>query len=49
MQALDKVVFRYRRKGATVDVMGLNQAGATRVDKFGLHDKDGADDLLLGH
>ncbi len=49
VQALDKVVFRYRRKGVNVDVVGLNEASATLVDKFGLHDKDGADDLLLGH
>jgi len=49
VQALDKVVFRYRRKGVAVDVMGLNEASATLVDRFGLHDKDGADDLLLGH
>jgi SulP family sulfate permease len=31
-----------------VDVIGLNEASATMVDKFGVHDKDGAD-LLTGH
>jgi len=25
----------------------LNEASATMVDRFGLHDKDGAEDLLL--
>jgi len=32
-----------------VEVIGLNEASATMVDKFALHDKDGADDMLMGH
>ncbi|MBY4899135.1 SulP family inorganic anion transporter [Cupriavidus sp. AU9028] len=47
--ALDKVVTRFRRAGAEVEVIGLNEASATMVDKFGVHDKDGAPDLLTGH
>jgi len=27
----------------------LNEASRTMVDKFGVHDKDGADDVLMGH
>ena len=38
-----------RREGAEVEVIGLNEASATLVDKFGVHDKDGADDVLMGH
>ena len=37
--AVDKVVFRYRRQGAEVDVIGMNQAGRTLIDKVGKHDK----------
>ena len=32
-----------------VEVIGLNEASATLVDKFAVHDKDGADDMLMGH
>jgi len=49
VSALDKVVVKFRREGTEVDVVGLNEASATMVDKFGVHDKDGAEDLLMGH
>jgi len=49
VSALDKVVLKFRREGTEVEVIGLNEASATLVDKFGLHDKDGADDMLMGH
>jgi len=49
VSALDKVVLKFRREGCEVEVIGLNEASATLVDKFGVHDKDDADDLLLGH
>jgi SulP family sulfate permease len=48
VSALDKVVLKFRRDGTEVDVVGLNDASATLVDRFGQHDKDGAD-LLSGH
>jgi sulfate permease, SulP family len=38
--AVDKVVFRYRRQGAEVSVIGLNVAGQTLIDRLGRHDKD---------
>jgi sulfate permease, SulP family len=47
--ALDKVVLKFRREGATVDVIGLNQASATLVDKLGVHDKPDAERLMSGH
>jgi SulP family sulfate permease len=49
VSALDKVVLKFRREGADVEIIGLNEASATMVDKFGVHDKDSADDLLMGH
>ncbi len=49
VSALDKVVVKFRREGTEVEVVGLNEASATMVDKFAVHDKDGADDLLMGH
>jgi len=49
VSALDKVVVKFRREGTEVEVVGLNEASSTMVDKFGVHDKDGADDLLMGH
>ena len=49
VSALDKVMVKFRREGTEVEVVGLNEASATMVDKFGVHDKDGADDLLASH
>ncbi len=49
VSALDKVVLKFRREGAEVEIIGLNEASATMVDKFGVHDKDDAADLLMGH
>ncbi|WP_050659114.1 SulP family inorganic anion transporter [Gallaecimonas pentaromativorans] len=47
--ALDKVVLKLRRDGASVEVVGLNQASATLVDKFGVHDKAEDVEQLMGH
>jgi SulP family sulfate permease len=47
--ALDKVVIKLRREGTDVEVLGLNQASATIVDRFGVHDKPDAVDQLMGH
>jgi SulP family sulfate permease len=47
--ALDKVVMRFRREGTTVEVIGLDQASATLVDRLGVHDKPGAERLMGGH
>jgi SulP family sulfate permease len=49
VSALDKVVLKFRREGTEVAVVGLNEASATMVDKFGVHHKDGADDIVIGH
>ena len=47
--ALDKVVVKLRREGTEVEVLGLNQASATIVDRFGVHDKPEAIDDLMSH
>ncbi|MAD01080.1 sodium-independent anion transporter [Pseudomonas abyssi] len=47
--ALDKVVIKFRREGTAVEVIGLNEASATIVDRFGVHDKPDAVDHLGGH
>lgn len=49
VSALDKAVLKFRRQGTEVEVTGLNEASATLVDKFGVHDKDGAEDMLAAH
>lgn len=49
VSALDKVVLKFRREGTDVEVVGLNEASTTMVDKFAVHDKDGTDDILMGH
>lgn len=49
ISALDKVVMKFRREGTEVEVVGLNEASATLVDRFAIHDKDGAADLITDH
>jgi len=47
--ALDKVVLKFRRDGTEVEVIGLNEASATLVDRVGVHDKAGADQKMSLH
>ncbi len=47
--ALDKVVLKFRRNGVIVEVLSLNKASATIVDRFGVHHKPDAIDQLMGH
>ncbi|MFK7686094.1 SulP family inorganic anion transporter [Aeromonas dhakensis] len=48
--ALDKVVIKFRREGSEVELIGLNEASATIVDRFGVHDKpEEVEKLLAGH
>ena len=49
VSALDKVIIKFRREGTEIEVIGLNEASATMVDRFAVHDKDDVDDLLLNH
>ncbi len=47
--ALDKVVLKFRREGTEVEILGMNEASATIVDRLAIHDKPGALDKLLDH
>ena len=47
--ALDKVVLKFRRGGAVVNLVGINAASATIVDKLAIHDKVESLDLVSGH
>jgi SulP family sulfate permease len=47
--ALDMIVLKFRREGAEVDIVGMNKASETIVDKLAVHDKPGALDQLIGH
>lgn len=48
VSALDKVVLKFRREGADVDLIGLNEASSTIVDRFGVHDKPEEIEKLMG-
>lgn len=48
VEALDKVVIKFRREGTDVDVVGLNEASETIVDRFGKHDKPEEIEKVLG-
>jgi SulP family sulfate permease len=47
--ALDMIVLKFRREGAEVEILGLNQASETIVDRLAIHDKPGAMERLMGH
>ena len=47
--ALDMAVLKFRREGAEVDILGMNEASETIVDRLAIHDKPGAMEKLLGH
>jgi sulfate permease, SulP family len=47
--ALDKVVIKYRREGTEVELLGLNEASKTIVDRLAIHDKPGAMDQSAAH
>lgn len=39
VEVLDRIVMKFRREGIDVEVIGLNEASQTMVDRFGVHDK----------
>ncbi|MCG5501833.1 SulP family inorganic anion transporter [Ectothiorhodospira lacustris] len=47
--ALDRVVINFRREGTEVEIIGMNEATATIVDRHAVHDKPDAADRLMGH
>ncbi|GAA5133337.1 SulP family inorganic anion transporter [Thalassotalea piscium] len=50
VSTLDKVVIKFRREGAEVEIIGMSEATATIVDKFGVHnDPEEVEKLMAGH
>ena len=49
VEALDMAILKFRRDGAEVEVVGMNAATETLVDRLATHDKPGAMDRLTGH
>jgi len=49
VMALDMAVLKFRRDGATVEIVGMNEASETIVDRLAIHDKPGAMDQLMSH
>ena len=49
VQALDMAVLKFRRDGAEVEIVGMNDATETIVDRLAIHDKPGAMDKLMAH
>lgn len=48
INALDRVVLKFRHHGIPVEVIGINEATATMIERLGVHDKPGAT-LSSGH
>lgn len=46
---LDKAILKFRREGTEVEMIGLNEASASMIDRFAIHDKPGAEAQLGGH
>lgn len=48
VQALDRAVIKFRREGTEVEMIGLNEASATIVDRYAIHDDPVAVEKLMG-
>ena len=48
VHALDTAVIKFRREGAQVEIIGLNEASETIIDRFGVHDKPEEIEKVLG-
>ncbi|MBJ7540045.1 SulP family inorganic anion transporter [Marinomonas transparens] len=48
VSALDKVVIKFRREGAEVVLIGMNEASSTIVDKFGVHNNPEEVEKIMG-
>jgi len=49
VQAVDMVVLKFSREGTKVELIGMNTASETIVDKLALHDKPGGMDQMEMH
>ncbi|WP_404416596.1 SulP family inorganic anion transporter [Marinospirillum sp.] len=48
VESLDRVIIKLRREGAEVELVGLNEASETLVDRFGVHDDPKEVEKLMG-
>ncbi len=48
VSALDKAVIKLRRQGAEVELIGLNEASSTIIDRFGVHDQPEEIEKVMG-
>ncbi|MDJ0600372.1 MAG: SulP family inorganic anion transporter [Crocosphaera sp.] len=49
VDAVDKVVLRYRKRGIEVELIGLNEASATLLERLAIHDEPDALDKIGSH
>lgn len=49
VDAIDKIVLRFRKQGAQVELLGLNEASATLLNRLAIHDKPDALDRATMH
>jgi sulfate permease, SulP family len=47
--ALDKVILKFRREGTHVELVGMNEASTTLVNRLAIHDKPDAFELTTNH
>ena len=47
--AIDTVVLKFRREGAEVEIVGMNEASETLLENLAVHDKPGALERLMAH
>lgn len=47
--AIDRVVIKFRRNGTEVDLIGLNEASATLIDRLAIHNSPDAVKEMSGH
>ena len=48
VSALDKVVIKLRREGAEVELIGMNEATTTIIDRFAIHDNPEEIEKIMG-
>ncbi len=49
VMVIDKVVLKFRTHGSTVELVGMNEASATLMERLAVHDKPDAVALASGH
>jgi sulfate permease, SulP family len=47
--AIDSVVMKFRRQGTAVELIGLNEASSTIIDRLAIHDKPDGYQRAMGH